>query len=135
MRKYGLMDLTPVIVVYPDDNPREFVDFTTIWTALQDGPNHLRLAIALSSHNVKALVITPEYIESRARDTGRVLLFYFLIDKGQIFDIIRLNMEIEDILGQDALPRIFTREHEVDWPFHLAGLFAEVIEQVFGAWG
>lgn len=61
---------------------------------MQDGPNHLRLVNALASHNVKALVITPEYIESRARDTGRMLLLYFLIDKGQILDKIRLNVEI-----------------------------------------
>ncbi len=103
---------TPIIKLWPEGGP----DLEEIEAVLAKEGARKRLVEALRTYGVPALVITPEYNDVRAEETGSPLVFLFPMEKrivgGQVYDLVEV---IEDVVRQKGAIEFFSREDVADF--------------------
>lgn len=129
------MTATPIIEVFPEENLSD--ELNNVRSALLAEDNQMHLAASLRALGATALIITPEYNESRAKDTGRELVLHVLLD-GKITELQMFSLEdkVKEILGEEGFAVSFDRDHIPALPLYLTGdngnPFRKMIERVSG---
>ena len=116
---------TPIIKTIPCKGTDPFSDekLKPVRAALINSKKYMNLKSVLRSHDIKALVITPEYIDSRESDTEKSVLFHILMDSKEgigIFDLARMTREIGDVLGVEGFSVLVSPEYKPPGLFNCA---------------
>ena len=131
------MTATPIIEVFPEEGFDEQLDKARV--ALSVGDNQINIVSALRELGAKALIITPEYNESRAKDTGRDILFHVLLDGNKVPSHQKWAFQdnVSQILGEEGFAVSFGRDYQPTLPLYFGSSddnpFSKIIDRVFGA--
>ncbi len=120
---------TPIIKLWPEGGP----DLEEVEAILAKEGVRKRLVEALRTYGVQALVITPEYNDVRAEETGSTLVFFFPNTVGrEVYDLVRVT---EDVVRQKGAIEFFSREDVAHFGIRFGMLFLSLqynpLQQVF----
>ncbi|MDD3372032.1 MAG: hypothetical protein PHE27_09440 [Alphaproteobacteria bacterium] len=114
---------TPIVKVLPTEgsDPSSDATLQPVRKALLNPETNMLLKFALKDRGIKALVVTPEYNDGRMLDTGKELVFHYLLNNVGEMGVVALaqtNEKIEDILGVDGFASPFDKNHMPDVTTH-----------------
>lgn len=130
---------TPIIKTMPCKGTDPFSDYALkpVRASLIISKKYMHMKSVLKSHDIKALVITPEYIESREVDTGKSIVFHILVNSRRGIDIFkqaRITGEIGDTLGVEGFSVIVDPEYKPSGKFNFAfgsrNPFKKIFEEI-----
>ena len=130
---------TPIIKTMPCKGTDPFSDYDLkpVRDSLIISKKYMLLKSILKLHDIKALVITPEYIESREEDTGKSIVFHILVGSRKgigILEQARMTREIGDALDVEGFSVIVDPEYKPNGKFNFAfgsrNPFKKIFEEI-----